>query len=312
MNYSTLDTARQLWIKEKSIYDEYGKKLIDELDILFKNKSIPVSLCYRVKKDESLLKKMLIKNKEYSELNDKVGARAIVHFLSDLNNSDVFIKEHFKNRIIKRESKKEISDDKTFGYLSIHYDIIDDANSENPIVCEMQLRTVCQNTWSELAHILSYKSDIEIPHMVKREINALSALMEVADNQFQRILDIVRDLPESDPSRILRLIDGFFYSHIAAWYDVDMSFYFLDNISEIYDSKEDIPKLIKDFIEKNGHDISSIANDRKDILYFSQPEIVVILERLEAKQFLLEKYWASKYPIDHLHELAIVWGTPFN
>jgi len=312
MNYSILDSARQLWIKEEPLYDEYGSKLIDELANLFKDESVPVSLSYRVKKDESLLKKMLVKKKEYSELNDKVGARAIVHFLSDLNNSDEFINKYFSNRIVKRESKKEISDDKTFGYLSIHYDIIDDVNSDNPLICELQLRTVCQNTWSELAHILSYKSNIEIPYMVKREINALSALMEIADNQFQRISDIIRDLPESEPSRILRLIDGFFYSHIAAWYDVDMSFYFLDNISEIYDSKEDIPKLIQNYIEENGSEISTIANKRKDILYFSQPEIVVILERLEVKQFLLEKYWVSKYPIDHLHDLAIAWGTPIN
>jgi hypothetical protein len=30
------------------------------------------------------MKKMLLKDKDYSEVNDKVGVRGVVHFLSDL------------------------------------------------------------------------------------------------------------------------------------------------------------------------------------------------------------------------------------
>lgn len=308
MNSSQLDDARALWLKEKTIYQEYGASLENHLKDIFKTASISVALSQRVKNDDSLLKKMLRKGTAYSEINDKVGARAIVHFLSDLSLSDALIQKIFGNRIIKRENKVETSDDKTFGYLSIHYDIANCISSEKPLICELQLRTVCQNSWSELAHILSYKPEIELPSNIKREVNALSALMEIADNQFQKILDMINELPLSNPTRILRFLGNFFYSRIAAWYDSEMSHYFLNGIPSLYNVGEDIIGILDAFIEKNGDDIASIANKRQDVLFFSQPEIVVILERLENKRFMLEEYWASKYPIDQLEVIANAWG----
>lgn len=308
MNSGQLDDARALWLTEKIIYQEYGASLVNELNAIFKTATIPVALSQRVKKDDSLLKKMLLKDMPYSGINDKVGTRAIVHFLSDLSSSDALIQKAFGERILKRESKLEIADDRTFGYLSIHYDIVNYTSSIKPLICELQLRTVCQNAWSELAHILSYKPGIDLPSDIKREVNALSALMEVADNQFQMILDMINKLPVSNPTRILKALDGFFYLHIAAWYDSEMSHYFLNDVASLYNSDEDIISILYAFIEKNGNDISFIASKRQDLLFFSQPEIVVILERLENKQFMLEKYWKSKYPIEQLEAVANAWG----
>lgn len=308
MNSDQLDEARKLWLTDKAIYQEYGTVLTSELKEIFKAASIPVTFSHRLKSDESLFKKMLLKNKSYSEINDKVGSRAIVHFLSDLSTSDELIQKVFGSRIIKRENKMETSDDKTFGYLSIHYDIVNCMSSEKPLICELQLRTVCQNAWSELSHILSYKPETEIPCEIKREVNALSALMEIADNQFQKILDMINRLPASNPTRILRILGEFFYSRIAAWYDSEMSYYFLNEVVNLYSPEDDIISILNEFIEKNGEEIASIANKRQDVLFFSQPEIVVILERLENKRFILEKFWANKYPIDQLEAIANAWG----
>lgn len=309
MNSNQLDDARTLWLTEKRIYQDYGAKLENELREIFKTASISVALSNRVKKDNSLLKKMLLKDTVYQEINDKVGVRAIVHFKSDLSLSDALIQDVFGYRIIKRENKMETSDDKTFGYLSIHYDIADSISLDKRLVCELQLRTICQNAWSELAHILSYKPEFEIPFDIKREVNALSALMEIADNQFQIIFDMINKLPVSNPTRILRVLGEFFYLHIAAWYDSEMSYHFLNDVSSLYNSSEDIISILEDFIKKNGDDIASIATKRQDILFFSQPEIVLILERLESKRFLLVKYWASKYPIEQLEAIANAWGN---
>lgn len=309
MNSRELDEARTLWQAEKGTYEEYGASVESELKIILKKASIPVTLSHRVKGDDSLLKKMLMKNKPYCEVNDKVGARAIVHFISDLIPSDTAIQEAFGERILKRENKLEISDPETFGYLSIHYDIINRTSQEYPLVCELQLRTVCQNAWSELAHILSYKPGIDLPGNIKREVNALSALMEIADNQFQTILDMINKLPISNPTRILRHLSEFFYSKIAAWYDSEMSYHFLNDIADVYDPGEDILNILSEFADRYGDDIATIATKRQDLLHFSQPEIVIILERLVNKRFLFEKYWERKYPLDQLEAIANAWGV---
>lgn len=312
MNCSDLETARTTWLMEKAQYIVYCANLKQELEAIFLAASIPVTISYRVKADDSLLKKMLYKNTPYSEINDKVGVRGVVHFLSDLSASDGLIQREFGERIRKRENKLETCDDKTFGYLSIHYDISSKKAEAKPLICELQLRTICQNAWSELAHILSYKPETELPKDIKREVNALSALMEIADNQFQFILDMINELPVTNPTRILRTLDGFFYSHIGAWYDSEMSRYFLDDIARIYSQDENIINILYIFLEQKGDEIARVAKDRKDILFFSQPEIVLILERLEKKPLMLEEYWEGKYPIEQLEAVANAWGISIN
>ncbi|MGI6551007.1 MAG: GTP pyrophosphokinase [Syntrophomonadales bacterium] len=304
-----MEQARKLWLAEKELYEEYCIILKKEIEEVFKAAAIPVVLSHRVKKDDSLFKKMLFKNNTYFEINDKAGVRAVVHFLSDLKLSDELIQAAFKDRIVKRENKMETSDEKTFGYLSIHYDIINCASSTTPLICELQLRTVCQNAWSELAHILSYKPDAELPVDIKREVNALSALMEIADNQFQIILDMINKLPTSSPVRILKALDAFFYSNIGAWYDTEMSHYFLNDIADLYTPEDDIVQILQVFIKENGKDIAFKAAERNDVLFFSQPEIVVILERLENRRFMLIDYWKRKYPLEQLEAIANAWGT---
>ncbi len=308
MNEHKLESARETWLTEIEFYQNYCNAVKDELNEAFRKKSLSVSLSNRIKEDHSLLKKMWTKGYEYDDIKDKAGVRAIVPFQSDLKLADEIIRETFGERIVNIDNKMDTTDEKTFGYLSIHYDIIDRIESDDPMFCELQLRTVCQNAWSELSHILAYKPEVELPINVKREVNALSALMEVEDSQFQKIYDLIDKLPVSNPTRILRRLSGFFYTNIAAWYDTEMSHYFLKDVHLLYDKHEDIIQILTDYIQANSADISSKAKQWNKILFFSQPEIVVILERLDHKPFKLEQYWQSKYPIEELRAIANAWG----
>jgi hypothetical protein len=55
------------------------------------------------------------------------------------------------------------------------------------IVFEVQIRTVVQHAWATIDHKIRYKTAEEIPRNVQREIFQLSALFELADNQFLSI-----------------------------------------------------------------------------------------------------------------------------
>ena len=52
---------------------------------------------------------------------------------------------------------------------------------------ELQIRTIIQDAWSVLDHKIKYKKSI--PQSLKRRINRLSALFEIADDEFLRIND---------------------------------------------------------------------------------------------------------------------------
>jgi len=62
---------------------------------------------------------------------------------------------------------------------------IADAEKFKNIRIELQIRTVIQDAWSMLDHKIKYKNSI--PQNLKRRINRLSALFEIADDEFLSI-----------------------------------------------------------------------------------------------------------------------------
>ncbi len=54
---------------------------------------------------------------------------------------------------------------------------------------EIQVRTVAQHIWAAASHILQYKQQVNIPPPVRRSIYHASALLEIFDLEFERVLN---------------------------------------------------------------------------------------------------------------------------
>lgn len=54
---------------------------------------------------------------------------------------------------------------------------------------EIQVRTALQHAWSAVNHKLDYKSPTEVPRELRRRLFRLSALFELADEQFSELRD---------------------------------------------------------------------------------------------------------------------------
>ena len=61
---------------------------------------------------------------------------------------------------------------------------------------EVRIRTVIQDAWSVLDHKIKYKKSI--PNDLKRRINILSALFELADREFKEIRNATTELIEME------------------------------------------------------------------------------------------------------------------
>jgi ppGpp synthetase/RelA/SpoT-type nucleotidyltranferase len=56
------------------------------------------------------------------------------------------------------------------------------------MVFELQLRTLAQHIWAVASHKLQYKREASVPVPIRRSINRVSALLEMVDLEFDRVL----------------------------------------------------------------------------------------------------------------------------
>lgn len=168
----------------------------------------------RVKDTESFLVKALRRGKNYTEpltqITDKVGVRFVVLLRSELSLVEQAIKGC---NLWGWQKDKDFEAERTerphhFDYQSDHYVVRagSDAKHGSIIVpagsaCEIQVRTLLQHAYAELAHDRVYKPSGTIENEVVRQVAKSAALVETTDEIFV----LVNDRLQSANSEILRV-----------------------------------------------------------------------------------------------------------
>jgi putative GTP pyrophosphokinase len=162
------------------------------------------SISYRVKEKEECVNKFKGKYlqkieekaqpyevKEY--ITDIIGIRVICLYESEIQKIRTILEENFQVIEVTDKIKTLDSTDNQFGYKSLHIDLrLNDIRKKLPefkkfsdLRFEVQIRTIIQDAWSVLDHKIKYKKSI--PADLKRRINRLAALFEIADDEFYNI-----------------------------------------------------------------------------------------------------------------------------
>jgi len=160
----------------------------------------------RVKDREECLRKFTQKyryaleeaNQPYAiqdHLTDLIGIRVVCLYEDEIWKIAELIRIQFTVIEITDKIAKVEGTDDSFGYKGLHLDLAcrpEDAGlppgTTPPIgQFELQVRTIIQDSWSVLDHQIKYKKSIPSP--LKRRINVLAALFELADREFRQIRD---------------------------------------------------------------------------------------------------------------------------
>lgn len=159
--------------------------------------ALAVPIEARVKTWDSVRGKFERKGYEPNSLEsikDLAGIRLITLFQADVVKLDGIIKEMLD--IVEAEDTSSRLGEAQFGYLSNHYicrlpaawQSIPSYQGLGDVVSEIQLRTLAQHMWAAASHKLQYKREDSAPPPLRRSINRVSAILEMVDLEFARII----------------------------------------------------------------------------------------------------------------------------
>src|SRR6266478_1326369 len=184
---------------ERPTYNDLGQLIVETLKRFVQAEGIWCDVTSRTKEPHSLVKKLLKGRHTYETLPDKLGVRCIVRYFSEVERVIAISKGAFTCSDPERK-QIDLGVDRV-GYSSTHIDIrLKSGNPEEvnypPALygAELQIRTLGQHLWAEMSHDAVYKNDETLailPVGLKRRVNLMSGLIEVADSEFDRINEVL-------------------------------------------------------------------------------------------------------------------------
>ena len=128
-------------------------------------------------------------------ISDLIGVRVVCLYEDELEKVAATVQSLFDVIDVTDKVTAVEGTEASFGYKGLHLDLRLNAAQcalpANALLApwpiELQIRTIIQDSWSVLDHKIKYKK--AIPGPLKRRINVLSALFELADREFRQIRD---------------------------------------------------------------------------------------------------------------------------
>ncbi len=133
-------------------------------------------------------------------ISDLIGIRIVCLYEDQIAVVSQVLQHHFKIIDVTDKIAAVESTEDSFGYKGLHMDLaLSDELAALPkyqpfagLSFEVQIRSLIQDAWSVLDHKIKYKKSI--PNDLRRRINVLSALFELADREFKEIRNATAEL----------------------------------------------------------------------------------------------------------------------
>jgi ppGpp synthetase/RelA/SpoT-type nucleotidyltranferase len=133
-------------------------------------------------------------------ISDLIGIRIVCLYEDQIVQVAELLQSHFKIIDVTDKISEVESTEDSFGYKGLHIDLTlnEELIAEEQyrpfagLCFEVQIRSLIQDAWSVLDHKIKYKKSI--PNNLRRRINVLSALFELADREFKEIRNATAEL----------------------------------------------------------------------------------------------------------------------
>lgn len=173
-------------------YEQLAQEVERKLRSVLDDQHVKVTtLECRVKTESSLAGKIELKGSKYrsiKDITDIVGLRVVTFYSVDVDKVAAIVSETFEVDWNHSVDKRKLHRLDSFGYNSLHY-----ICKKDDYLFEIQMRTALQHVWSTLDHDTCYKGTVKIPQEYHRQFNRLAGMLELIDDEFSRLRNILTD-----------------------------------------------------------------------------------------------------------------------
>jgi ppGpp synthetase/RelA/SpoT-type nucleotidyltranferase len=283
----------------------------------------------RAKEVSSFIKKAYRKTEytdPWKQITDKAGIRLVVPYSSLLDEAlDLVTGDGFTCIRVEDDREKPGSEDR-LEYPRLHVQIR--AHGEwldpdgAPYECEVQIRTEAADVWARMSHSLMYKpgATTDIPSDVRRSLYRLIALVELYDSEVERGATALAEHPDfSRSNRLLAEAERIYQTFSQHPYDRTLSEDVVDVLVDTIGDEPGYADHLVEFAEQNRGRIERAYEqfgptseqflEHGRYLLVSQPESLIIFERLANALHDLQETWEGTLESRLLTDLARVWGV---
>lgn len=316
-----LEEAREKYSTLFPEYERLASRIAQHLSDQARKRSIRCAIEFRAKTVSSFVKKAMRDSlvDPLNEIADKAGIRLVAVYESGVQELDRLIPDLFD--VHQREDKRTGLSPNRLDYLGIHFlasttdlSILPDP-SLGGLQFEIQVHTRAQHLWATVSHELIYKAPLQPPSPVERALYRLMALVELFDGEVQRGREEVVNQGGYEEAKVLVDLEDTFYGFAVSDWDRKLSQLIVETLAPLYEANQilDFNQVLRPFVGTFRDKLQGIYDDYLDDArhpLISQPESLLIFERLQNDRFMLANKWGNYLPETILEGMAEVWGTP--
>ena len=202
-----LDATLEAYSRRRPLQSEFTERLKELMAQLLRTRGVAIhALEARTKDLGSFREKIVRSGKSYAEplqdVTDLSGLRVIAYYADDVRVVEDLVRHEFAVDEAHSGDKAVLLEPNEFGYQSFHFVVRLSAGRAqlaewrhlSHLTAEIQVRSVLQHAWAAISHKLQYKREVDAPLQLRRRLFRLSALLELADDEFKSLRDSTGDL----------------------------------------------------------------------------------------------------------------------
>lgn len=267
-----------------------------------------VDIPFREKKKASFLNKIAdrskSKNYQPTDMTDLAGIRVITLIESDVHKVGDIIDELFKVHPEDSINKSESLGDDKVGYRSVHYvcdigehrECLPEWKKLKNLCFEIQVRTALEHAWAEIEHDRGYKLGGKLPSHLIRRFSLLSASLEAADLEFNRLTVEIEKYIDSVKKDIEENND--FDTEITTVGIKALINHIFSDITYFQSDDGSISKIIKDLNNLNITNLNALKKilaNVKEYFYNNESRTEVAILRTALLYNDIEKYMSEAW-----------------